>query len=64
MFAKSYFQIHTKCTGKVAFPYNTFYIGQGVSALLADRTADYTPMNSSEIPMAMERGILDIDAKT
>ncbi len=44
------------------FRYNTFYIGQGISGALAEGVADYSPMNISELPAAMERGIIDMDA--
>jgi acetoin utilization deacetylase AcuC-like enzyme/acyl-CoA hydrolase/GNAT superfamily N-acetyltransferase len=43
------------------FRYNTFYIGEGVSGVLAEGMADYSPMNISELPDAMRRGIIDID---
>jgi acetoin utilization deacetylase AcuC-like enzyme/acyl-CoA hydrolase/GNAT superfamily N-acetyltransferase len=44
------------------FRYNTFYIGQGVTGALAEGIADYTPMNISELPSAMERGVISLDA--
>ncbi len=44
------------------FRYNTFYIRQGTSGMPAENLADYTPMNISELPKAMERGIIRIDA--
>lgn len=46
---------------KNSYRYNTFYIGRGVSAAVAEGNADYTPMNISELPAAMARGIVLID---
>jgi acetoin utilization deacetylase AcuC-like enzyme/acyl-CoA hydrolase len=43
------------------FRYNTFYIGRGLSAAVAAGNADYTPMNVSEIPGAIAKGIISID---
>jgi acetoin utilization deacetylase AcuC-like enzyme/acyl-CoA hydrolase/GNAT superfamily N-acetyltransferase len=43
------------------FRYNTFYIGRGLSAAVAAGTADYTPMNISELPQGMADGIIQID---
>ncbi|MDJ0767055.1 MAG: GNAT family N-acetyltransferase [Myxococcota bacterium] len=46
---------------KSHFRYNTLYIGQGVTDALAEGIADYTPMNISELPYAMRRGIINVD---
>ncbi|MBN1653841.1 MAG: GNAT family N-acetyltransferase [Deltaproteobacteria bacterium] len=43
------------------FRYNTFYIGRGLRDAVAAGTADYTPMNISELPGAMASGIVEID---
>jgi acetoin utilization deacetylase AcuC-like enzyme/acyl-CoA hydrolase/GNAT superfamily N-acetyltransferase len=43
------------------FRYNTFYIGRGLSAAVAAGIADYTPMNISELPQAMEDGTVLLD---
>ncbi len=43
------------------FRYNTFYIGRGVEAAVAEGTADFTPINMSEVPAAMVRGTVGVD---
>lgn len=47
---------------RYSYRYNTFYIGRGVSAAVAEGNADYTPMNIRELPAAMASGIVPIDA--
>ena len=44
------------------FRYNTFYLGHRVASQSVESPADYTPMNISELPSAMKRGIIRIDA--
>jgi acetoin utilization deacetylase AcuC-like enzyme/acyl-CoA hydrolase/ribosomal protein S18 acetylase RimI-like enzyme len=44
-----------------SFRYNTFYIGRGISAAVAEGRADYTPMNVRELPSALEDGTVMID---
>jgi len=44
-----------------SFRYNTFNIGRGVAAAVADGIADFTPLNMSEVPCAMAKGIVDVD---
>ncbi len=44
-----------------SFRYNTFYIGRGVEEAVAAGTADYTPMNLSELPRAIADGIVLVD---
>ncbi len=44
------------------FRYNTFYMGHSPSRALAEGVAAYTPMNISELPSAMRRGIIHVDA--
>jgi len=43
------------------FRYNTFYVGRGLRDAVAAGTADYTPMNISELPGAMAGGVVEID---
>jgi len=44
-----------------SFRYNTFFIGRGVEEAVAAGTADYTPMNMSDLPKAIARGIVPVD---
>ncbi len=44
-----------------SFRYNSFYSGRGVSAIVAQGAADYTPMAVSDLPRAMEIGVIRID---
>ncbi len=44
------------------FRYNTFYLGYGVSSTSGESPADYTPMNIGELPSAMKRRIIRVDA--
>ncbi len=44
------------------FRYNTFYLGHSAASSSAESPADYTPMNISELPSAMKRGIIRVDA--
>ncbi len=44
-----------------SFRYNTFYIGRGVEAAVAEGTADYTPINMSELPRIVRKGIVIVD---
>lgn len=41
--------------------YETFYIGRGVEAAVAAGTVDYTPMNLSDLPKAIRKGIVQLD---
>ena len=43
------------------FRYNTFYLGHSVTGSSTDNPADYTPINISELPSAMQRGIIRVD---
>jgi len=43
------------------FRYNTFYMVPGIAAAVAAGSADYTPMNISELPKAMANKIVDVD---
>ena len=44
-----------------SFRYNTFYIGSGMADAVSSGAIDFTPMNVSELPTAMARGITSID---
>jgi len=44
-----------------SFRYNTFYIGRHTPEAMEDVAMDYTPMNVSELPAAMENGTIPID---
>jgi len=44
-----------------SFRYNTFYVGRGLADAVANGTADYTPINISKLPSAMDRGIISVD---
>jgi len=44
-----------------SFRYDTFYIGRGVVSAVAEGYADYTPINMSELPAAMTKGIVIVD---
>lgn len=44
-----------------SFRYNTFFIGRGVEKAVAAGTADYTPMNMSDLPGAIARGAVPVD---
>jgi len=44
-----------------SFRYKTFYMGRGVSGAVEDGGAEYAPMNLSELPTAMARGIVLVD---
>jgi len=44
-----------------SFRYNSFYIGQGMSAVVGGGTSDYTPMDIAELPRAMADGTVLVD---
>lgn len=44
-----------------SFRYNSFYVGRGVGAAVAQGVADYTPMNVRELPQSLASGIIIID---
>jgi len=44
-----------------SFRYNTLYVGRGMEEAVAQGLADYTPMNVSELPVAMAQGIVRVD---
>ena len=41
--------------------YETFYIGRGVEEAVAAGTVDFTPMNLSDLPKAIRRGVVNVD---
>ena len=44
-----------------SFRYNTLYVGRGMEEAVAQGLADYTPMNLSELPVALAQGIMRVD---
>ena len=44
-----------------SFRYNTLYVGRGMEEAVAKGLADYTPMNVSELPVALAQGIIRVD---